>query len=169
MDNTVIYIKCPKCGKVLGLKNQPGIERLFVPCPACGTRSPFASCERVVKKQVDKATELPSSLKADKVFLVDSATGSSYELPLGSNSVGRAHATSTAKVQITTTDRGMSRVHSVINVVKTSSGNLRCFISNANNKNATYVNGEKLEDGDEIVLHDGDVLKMSVSEFKVKI
>ena len=166
---TMIDIKCPKCGKVLRLQNQPGIERMFVPCPVCGTRSPFSACERVVKKQVDKATELPSSLKADKVFLVDCATGVSYELPLGSNSIGRAHATSTANVQITTTDRGMSRVHSAINVIKTNSGNLRCVISNANNKNATYVNGEKLEDGDEIVLHDGDIVKMSVSVFKVKI
>ena len=163
-----IDIKCPKCGKVLRLQNQPGIERMFVPCPACGTRSPFAACERVVRKPADKVTELPSFSKTDSVFLVDSATGISYELPLGSNRVGRAHATSQANVQITTTDMGMSRVHSVINVVKTNSGNMRCVISNANNKNATYVNGEKLEDGDEIVLHDGDIVKMSVSELNVK-
>ena len=164
----IIDIKCPNCGKVLRLKNQPGIERMFVPCPACGIRTPFSACERVVKSRADKATQLPSFLKADKVFLVDCATGASYELPLGCNSIGRAHATSSADVQISTTDRGMSRVHSVINVVKTNSGNMRCVISNANNKNATYVNGEKLEDGDEIVLHDGDIVKMSVSELKVK-
>lgn len=161
-----IDIKCPKCGKVLRLQNQPGIERMFVPCPACGTRSPYAACERVVKAS-EKTVLLTSEV--DKVFLADCATGISYELPLGCNSVGRAHVTSQANVQITTADRGMSRVHSVINVVKTGSGNMRCVISNANNKNATYVNGEKLEDGDEIVLHDGDIVKMSVSEMKVKI
>lgn len=165
---TIIDIKCPKCGKVLRLHNQPGIERLFVPCPVCGTRSPFSACERIVKRQTDNVTELPSALKSDKVSLVDCATGEVYELPLGCNSVGRAHVTSSANVQISTTDRGMSRVHSSIDVIKTSSGNIRCVISNANNKNATFVNGEKLEEGDEIVLHDGDIVKMSVSELKVK-
>lgn len=165
MNETMIYVKCPKCGRVLQIQNQPGIEHMFVTCPVCGTRSPLSACKRVVKKCEDTVL---FQHKVDKVFLVDNAMGNSYELPLGCNSVGRAHATSLANVQITTTDKGMSRVHSVINVIRTNSGNLRCVISNANNKNATYVNGEKLEDGDEIVLHDGDIVRMSISEMKVK-
>ena len=93
-----IDIKCPQCGKILRLQSQPGIERMFVPCPACGTRSQFAACERVVRKTACRATELPSYMKADKAFLVDKTTGCSYELLLGHNSVGRAHVTSSAQV-----------------------------------------------------------------------
>lgn len=164
-----VDIKCPKCGKVLRLQQRPGLENLLVPCPACGTRTPFANCKRVYLQPQAEKTELPSHLKACKVQLVDRATQRSYELPVGRSSVGRAHATSAADVQIVTADNGMSRVHSTIEVLKTSSGGMRCTISNANNKNATYINGEKLEDGDEIYLNDGDVVKMSRSEFSVEI
>lgn len=164
-----IDIKCPKCGKVLRLQHLPGIENKIVPCPVCGARTPFLQCVKVQSVKPVDDTELPSSLKKSKVFLVDRLNNRSYELPLGRNSVGRAHETSTANVQINTADKGMSRVHSVIEVISTASGNIRCIISNAKNKNATYVNGEKLEDGDELYLEDGDTVKMSVSEFRIEI
>lgn len=164
-----IDIRCPKCGKVLRLQLIPGLEHKIVPCPVCGTRTPFSQCSRVQPSKPADDTELPASLKKGKAFLVDKLTHRSYGLPIGRNTVGRAHETSTAGVQIDTADKGMSRAHSVIEVISTASGNTRCIISNAKNKNATYVNGEKLEDGDELFLEDGDTVKMSVSEFRIEI
>lgn len=164
-----IDIKCPKCGKVLRVQNQPGIERMMVPCPVCGERTPFSKCSRVQKQQSSNDTELPSHSRSLRAVLVDKCTLRSYELPVGRNTVGRAHPTSSASVQIATEDQSISRVHSIIEVVKTTAGNLRCIISNAKNKNGTYINGEKLDFDDEICLNDGDIIKMSRSEFRLEI
>lgn len=164
-----VDIRCPKCGKVLRLQRLPGIENKIVPCPVCGTRTPFSQCGKVQAPKETCDTELPASLKKGKAFLVDRLNNRSYELPLGRNVVGRAHATSSANVQIVTDDKGISRSHSVIEVINTASGKTRCIISNAQNKNATYINGEKLEDGDELYLKDGDIVKMSISEFCIEI
>lgn len=164
-----IHIKCPNCGKVLRLQRAPGIENMTVPCPACGVRTPFLQCKQVVLPQSGNKTELPSYSKTGRVSLIDRTTGRTYELPEGRNNVGRAHATSNADVQILTTDQGMSRVHSTMQVIKTASGTMRCVISNANNKNATLVNGEKLEGEDELYLQNGDIIKMSHSEFIIDI
>ncbi len=164
-----IYLKCPNCGKKLCVKSVPGIENFKVPCPACGVLTPFLQYEQFSMKRQDRDTELPLNLEVSRVRLVDNNTGRTYELPEGRNSVGRAHVTSTAEVQLVTTDMGMSRVHSTIQVIKTASGAMRCVISNANNKNATYINGEKLEGEDELYLQNGDIIKMSHSEFTVEM
>lgn len=164
-----LYIKCPKCGKVLAIHRQPGLENMNVPCPVCKNKSPFFQFEKVQPKQHVSDTVLPENLKPTKISLVDCVSGTSYELPVGVNTVGRGHPTSAANVQIATKDMGMSRVHSTIEVLKTTTGNLRCIISNALNKNATCINGKKLEDGNKIFLNNGDIVKMSRSEFKVEI
>lgn len=79
---------------------------------------------------------------------------------MGINSVGRKASTSKATIQIDTSDRSMSRMHSIINVTRMFDGTLRTTIKNADNKNITYVGGQILYDGDTIVLNDGDVIKM---------
>lgn len=160
-----IDIKCPKCGKILRLQKVQGIETKIIPCPVCGQKTPFAACERVVKKEPCSDTVLHTEAKAESVFIVQRDNQRSYELKPGFNSIGRAADSSTADVKIATADRGISRVHSVIQVAKTPLGNTRCIISNAKNKNATYINGVHLEDGDAFVVKDGDKITMSRSEF----
>lgn len=164
-----IDIRCPKCGKILRLQKVQGIETKIIPCPVCGTKSPFAQCERVEQKTACSDTRLPGEAKAARVRIVEKNGKCSYELHAGLNSIGRAAETSTADVKIATTDRGISRVHAVINVSKTPLGNLRCTITNAKNKNATFVNDIRLDDGDIIRLKDGDIVKMSCTEFYMEI
>ena len=86
--------------------------------------------------------------------------GQKYPLELGNNVVGRKASTSQATVQIATDDRCMSRQHLNINVIKDSADKVRVVVSNERNKNATYINGQLLNEGDKLFLTDGSTIKM---------
>lgn len=86
--------------------------------------------------------------------------GQKYPLGFGNNVIGRKATTSQATVQIATNDRYMSRQHLAIQVCKVSTDNVRVVVSNYHNKNASYVNGELLNEGDQLVLTEGSIIKM---------
>ena len=86
--------------------------------------------------------------------------GQKYPLELGNNVIGRKASTSQATVQIATDDRYMSRQHLHINVIKVSAEKVRVIVSNEHNKNATYINGQLLNEGDQLILTDGSTIKM---------
>ena len=56
-----------------------------------------------------------------------------------------------------------------IEVVKGSDMVFRYYVSNAENKNKTTVNGVELGSNDKMILHDGDVIKSSNTELIFKI
>lgn len=89
-----------------------------------------------------------------------SYNGQSYPLSFGENIIGRKATTSQATIQIATDDRYMSRQHLMIQVIKISSEKVRVVVSNYHNKNASYVNGQLLNEGDQLILSDGSVIKM---------
>ena len=86
--------------------------------------------------------------------------GQKYPLGFGSNVIGRKATTSQATVQIATDDRYMSRQHLAIQVCKVSTDNVRVVVSNYHNKNASYVNGQLLNEGDQLILSEGSIIKM---------
>lgn len=86
--------------------------------------------------------------------------GQKYPLGFGNNVIGRKATTSQATVQIATDDRYMSRQHLAIQVIKASTDNVRVVVSNYHNKNASYVNGQLLNEGDQLVLTEGSIIKM---------
>ena len=93
------------------------------------------------------------------VLLTRSATALSFGLP-HSVMLARKATTSQATVQIATDDRYMSRQHLAIQVIKASTDNVRVVVSNYHNKNASYVNGQLLNEGDQLVLTEGSIIKM---------
>ena len=54
----------------------------------------------------------------------------------------------------------MSREHAVVNVRRLPNGGLKVDVTNHKNKNSTKINGILLQDGDAIVLHDGDTIEL---------
>ena len=86
--------------------------------------------------------------------------GQKYPLGFGNNVIGRKATTSQATVQIVTDDRYMSRQHLVIQVIKASTDKVRVVVSNYHNKNASYVNGQLLNEGDQLILSEGSIIKM---------
>lgn len=160
-------VKCPSCGVLLDVRNSTGAKEKEVNCPNCKSRivvkfnipNPLTSTPSNTPEQTEFHTSFISGL-TDGIMGKLLYNGQTYPLQMGLNSVGRKASTSTANIQIDTTDRSMSRLHSIINVTRMFDGTLRTTIKNADNKNTTYVGGQILYDGDTIVLNDGDVIKM---------
>lgn len=180
MDTETLKIKCPHCGAVLTIKSMPNLASKSVPCPVCKQTSPFTAFKRVVVKPAkpadgestleggqyvppidEDATRIggnqshPSEAGCLRVYGSDKV----YPLSWGVNTIGRKAQTSSASVQLEVTDRSVSRLHAAIEVKRVKGGCLH-YLSNAENKNKTYVNSLLLEQDDVVILHDGDTLQM---------
>lgn len=94
--------------------------------------------------------------------LVD-AMGRCYQLKQGSNTIGRKATTSSATVQIQTTDRTMSRSHAIIEVYN-QRGQTVHLLKNGANKNPSYLNGALISQFDQLILNNGDRIKMGSTE-----
>jgi pSer/pThr/pTyr-binding forkhead associated (FHA) protein len=174
-------IICPKCQCVLDVRNSKDEAVKIITCPQCHTQLrvtfkeqpqiPLGGETQYVlggdKKGETQyagsgadggATELLSSSLSKHPRLI--FQNQSYALAKGVNTVGRKASTSTATVQIATSDRYMSRSHVRINVVKLLDGSIKVILCNDKNKNLTSVKGQPLQDGDEIILSNGDEIKM---------
>ena len=90
--------------------------------------------------------------------LVD-ANGTSYQLRIGVNTIGRKALSSPASVQIATDDRTMSRNHAVVEV-RNAGEQLLHILKNGENKNPSYHNNVLVEQNDQLILNDGDTIKM---------
>lgn len=164
-----LTIKCPNCGKRLIVKPGKNPFGKTLICPSCGKASLFEEFERIVNvENPEVRTKLPEQKNGTPV-LVDNATGKEYVLKAGVNSVGRDAKTCKADIKIETTDFSLSRMHSYISVYQTQSGNVRCGISNAENKFPTLVNGVEIEKDDVISIKPGDIITMAGSEFILEI
>lgn len=102
-----------------------------------------------------------------KVGMLVDNKGTSYQLRLGINSIGRKAASSAATIQIETNDRTMSRSHAIIEVNNTSGQTIH-ILRNGANKNPSYMNGTVIGPQDQLVLNNGDRIKMGSTELTFK-
>ena len=98
--------------------------------------------------------------------LVDNL-GRTYQLRSDINTIGRKAASSPASVQIATDDRTMSRSHAVIEVSH-AGGKTIHILRNGANKNPSYMNGVLIGQQDQLVLNNGDRIKMGSTELTFK-
>lgn len=192
-------IKCPKCGVVLDVKNSKNEEVKQITCPSCKTvlqvkfqpqQEPMEAKTYIAPPKTtvnDGATQLRGALsgatqlgglagatqlglsrpKQEKAKLMFS--GMSYPLEEGQNIVGRKASTSTANIQIETTDRYMSRQHCSIIVSTLPDGTKKAVLSNYQNKNKTTIDGQEIAAGDAIRLTDGDSITMGHTTVTFKL
>ena len=179
-----LTIKCPHCGRILNVPNQPGIEKAVVVCSNCKEKSRFVDCQPVILKQktvdndatqygpgagpsagdetvtpADMAQEMKQA-KPGKLIVV--RTGSVYPLQVGNNTIGRAANSSQATIQIPdiTERRQMSRSHAIVDVTVLADGNTRHTLRNWQNQNATLIDGTEVTNDDRIVLRNGQIIRM---------
>ncbi len=177
MAPQTINIKCPSCGvvlKVTNTKNEP-VKRFA--CPKCGKHIlvPFFKLREKAEDGVTlmdgkgeaQSTQLASSDMHQSCRLI--CEGKEYDLPIGSYSIGRQALSSTADIQIDSQDLYMSREHALLNVRRLADGGIKVDICNLKNKNTTQVNEYLLVQGDAIVLHDGDTVKMGNTVMTIQI
>lgn len=81
--------------------------------------------------------------------------GRAYQLKIGINTIGRKANSSTASLQIDTTDRTMSRSHAVVEVRNAGGQNVH-ILRNGANKNASQHNGVVIGVNDQLILNNGD-------------
>lgn len=169
-----IRIKCPVCGAILNAKDDPSNVRKSVTCPNCRERRKFTEFKVIVPvdpSPVDAGQEpvadetqvvLRRRPESSPGYLLDKATGQCYPIPAGEHFIGRKTSKSPSKadIAIETTDRGMSRLHLKILCSLAQDGRYHVSVANAENKNPTLVNGERLVDGDVVGIRHGDVLTL---------
>lgn len=175
-----IQIKCPHCGAVLKVKQQPGLEKASITCPVCKKKSPFTDFGTVINKDSEE-TELPGGAKqkqnnGDPTTLYNplantsigclvEKSGKRWALHLGVNTVGRKLQVDPQQVEVPVSDytgeRKMSRNHAKIEVIQLPNGVVKHVLYNWQNKNRTYVGGEPIETGDRIVLQNGMAIKFA--------
>lgn len=184
-----IKIKCRSCGKILRLADKPGINNATFNCPVCKANHRVGDCLRMVdsskqsisneetqygtgsKYNASSAEETQYSSNGGeetrfvgakqmlKIGCLVDSYGHSYQLKLGINTIGRKANTSTASIQIDVTDRTMSRSHAIIEV-KNVGGQVLHILRNGANKNPSYLNGTLLESSDQLVLNNGNRIKL---------
>jgi uncharacterized Zn finger protein (UPF0148 family) len=176
-----IRIKCPVCGVVLSAKDDPKNAGKYVTCPNCHEKRKFSEFKRVVpriptdvdestergnKELPDEKTELTSPKDASPGYLFDRKTGMYYALSKGVSIVGRKPLKSAPKadIPIVTTDQGMSRAHMKVKVTLAVDGCYHVYVSNAENMNPTYINGELLADEDWVGIRHRDIIKLCDTE-----
>lgn len=184
----VVKIKCPNCGAVLAVKKTAGIEGKNLACPVCKENSPFSSFKQIIDKKQEDHTEYPDGespscgseeqthTKVSENYNLGQLTMVSsseplFRLKVGKNIIGRKANASTADLQIPTNEsKRLSREHLVIEVKKMPGKGFVHFASLYKLKsNATFINNDRLEYGDCIVLQHGDVLKLPDVSIKFEI
>lgn len=92
-------------------------------------------------------------------------SGKRWALHPGVNTIGRKLLSSPQQVDIPVTDytgeKKMSRCHAKIEVVRLPDGTCKHIIYNWQNKNATRVGGEPIQQSDRIVLHNGMTVRLA--------
>lgn len=189
----IIKIKCPFCGTVLSVKNQPGIEKKHVTCPICKNKYPFTEFKRVSPGATynneepdteypetddtirhsgnDKTeTQLPQmNFTLGRLKVVGTTTV--FPLRTGRNVVGRKSEKSQADFKIDTAEkRAMSREHILIEVKKLPVKGFVHYVSLYKKEvNKTFIGNEPLVYGDVLILGHGDVIRLPDATLKFEI
>ena len=181
-----IKIKCPTCGKILRLNDTPNIDNASFTCPVCREKHIVGNCQRYVeppkyvasvgeetqygslssRQTSTEEAQMVSAPQGDIGYLED-RFGNTYKLHLGINTIGRKANTSTATLQIDTTDRTMSRSHAIIEV-RDAGGQIIHILRNGANKNPSYHNGTLIGSADQLILNNGDAVKFGSTELTFK-
>lgn len=180
-----IKIKCPTCGKILRLMDSPTINTASFKCPVCGEKHVVGNCQRFVERPKQPASEetqygsMASHRPSNEETQIYSAptplnvgtfvdnTGRTYMLQVGINTIGRQASTSSASVQIATSDRTMSRSHAIVEV-RNAGGQIVHILKNGANKNPSHYNGTLIEPTDQFILNNGDKVKFGSTELTFK-
>lgn len=132
---------------------------LMITCsnPTCGAkiRVRFDTGETIIAQKKNAAT-VPGYL---------SYGGKHFELQEGRNTVGRNNSKHEAQIELETTDKSISRVHSLLEAVRTEKGRVKVIVSDLRSadkiaQKPTLVGDDPLEAGDRLVLEDGDTIQM---------
>ena len=183
-------IKCPYCNVVLDIKNTNNETEKQITCPFCKSeliikftpkkepveahtyyapkRPAVDSGATQLGQPVSGETQLSSPTSAKTINASFIHNGVNYPLRDGDNIIGRKASTSKATIQIPTNDAYLSRQHCNIRVTPLPDGTKKAVIFNYKNMNITRVDTQRVENGDEIRLADGNIVTMGRTKITIK-
>ncbi|MCD8291354.1 MAG: FHA domain-containing protein [Prevotella sp.] len=168
-----IKIGCPKCGAILEVKYESGIEGKFVTCPVCKKNSPFSSFKKIVNNNNNQGDHTIVNAGNENYTLGELHVISSsikFRLNPGRNIIGRKSSSSSATFQLPCTSKRMSREHLVIEVKKVpGKGYVHHVSLNKEHVNPTYIGNTLLEYGDKLVLNDRDIIHLPDMDIRFEI
>ena len=177
-----IKIKCPNCGARLKVKLKSLNQEISIPCPICKVPSPLKSYALVKDAPQLEHTEYPDGGEhtqmgkqlnetVGQLKIQDSAL-SSFQLKMGRNIIGRKANTSKADIQIPLQPikSRMSREHLIVDVDKVAGKGIVHYLSlYKSGVNETFLNEEKLEVLDRIILKHGDIITLPEAKLVFEI
>jgi len=173
----MINIKCPYCSALLKVQEQPGLENASITCPVCNRKTLFRDFKKIGNSSTDEDETITSNRKKKKVVDEDETitnnsgflaigclimpNGRTEQLHMGINTIGRESRSTLAEIHFPDVHKTKksSRNHAKIEVVKQSNGTCKHILYNWQNRTPTYVNGDMVDQGDRIILHNGDSLR----------
>ena len=176
---STVNIKCPKCGQTSQVAIPTGVEEMKYACPHCAKslklvfknnqgQEPNDSGKTKLNLPKRKKEEQGGASEATRVPSSVIFNGREFPLNEGRNIVGRAASSSEADIQLPTNDMYLSRNHSQITVYLLNDGNVKATFSNYKNKNKSFVDGQQIEDDEEVILTDGVEIKMGNTIIRFK-
>ena len=169
-----IRVFCPSCRTILEVPPAFLEKNTRFACPQCGFNAPFNSYGRLgagmlsseagcghadstlVNRNTAEATECFADCKCEEGVLVRSNDGKAISLPMGLNPIGRE--------RLNPEDLCISRRHCAVEVSR-SGNRIKYVYYDTEAKNASYVNGKRLDKGMKVVLNFGDELRMGMTAF----
>lgn len=150
-------IVCPKCHGLLEVTNPKQEPELMIRCPnpACGARMR-------VRFETGETVLAPKGKKDDTLGYL-SFGGHQYPLQEGRNTVGRSSSKHEATIELPTDDRSVSRLHCLLETVRTKTGKVKVIVSDLRTAEKiavkpTLLSDEPLAAEDRLVLEDSDTL-----------
>lgn len=139
----VLRIKCPSCSIILDVKNSKNEAVKRITCPNCKSSLAVTFHELELAK-----SHFPIALS----FYYGEAH---YELKEGVNIIGRKHPTSKADIQIATGDPFLRIEHASVKIVRLKDGGCKCVVKTLGKDCLVVIEGQKLTEGDEVLLNIG--------------
>lgn len=176
--------KCGNCGQVsqaepMASKSFNDDRFILLRCHSCGNTNKIPKPEIPKAKQEDDSkTEIINAnfLRGDDIVVIpgwlfvhdENTPMQSFDLRIGENIIGRKSSENNgANIAIETKDGYMSRVHCVINVIKTKAGEFQFQLSDHKAVNGTILNGviqKKLAPQEILALKDGDTIQLGATK-----
>ncbi len=156
-----ITVECNYCGKKLDVADN-GKTTIRFRCHYCNEISTVTPERKVNADGFGSKTIKPTDVSRYRIGKLVCGNHE-YPLQLGQNTIGRAHRDSKASLQIQIDDQYMSRSQAIIEVIRLSDKTVRSVLSFWTSQNAMYVNGQKMQQGDRVILNQGDIIQMGVT------
>ena len=172
---TLRTLYCPACGKSLKVPDDDSVKVIKCPhCKSSHTRNLFTDspCQDTLD---DGKTTLSCAYKKDYrnagLRLHEDIDGrwnqganAFVTLKKGINVLGRQSASSSATVQLPTSDSFMSRNHAIIEV-----NDRGCLLSDNSSMNGTWLNGVRIGTSDVALLMPGDTVRLGHTVFVFEV